>query len=41
MRSAIASAINAWPQSWSIEENDSAVIRGVSGKFLPLKEASE
>jgi hypothetical protein len=37
----LAAAINTWPKSWSVEENDSAVIRGVSGKFLPLKEASE
>lgn len=35
-RSAIAAAINAWPGSYSLAENDSAVIRDVAAIILPL-----
>ena len=32
----IAAAINAWPGSYSLAENDSAEIRGVAAIILPL-----
>ena len=35
-RKAIAAAINAWPQSYSLAENDSAEIRDVAAIILPL-----
>ena len=38
----IAAAINAWPGSYSLAENDSAVIRDVAAIILPLpQEASD
>ena len=37
-----AEAINAWPKSYSLAENDSAVIRDVAAIILPLPtEASD
>ena len=33
---AIAAALNAWPRSYSLAENDSAEIRGVAAIILPL-----
>ena len=33
---AIAAALNAWPGSYSLAENDSAEIRGVAAIILPL-----
>ena len=35
-RAAIAAALNAWPGSYSLAENDSAEIRGVAAIILPL-----
>ena len=32
----IAAALNAWPGSYSLAENDSAEIRGVAAIILPL-----
>ena len=36
MRDIIRTAINAWPGSYSLAENDSAVIRDVAVIILPL-----
>lgn len=36
MRDAIAAALNAWPHSYSLAENDSAEIRNVAVIILPL-----
>jgi len=36
VREIIAAAINAWPQGWSLEENDTASIMETAGVFLPL-----
>lgn len=36
MREVIAAALNAWPGSYSLMENDSAVIRDVAAIILPL-----
>ena len=36
IRKVIAAAINAWPGSYSLAENDSAVIRDVAAIILPL-----
>jgi hypothetical protein len=36
MREAIAAALNAWPESYSLAENDSAVIRDVAAVILRL-----
>ena len=36
MERAIAAALNAWPGSYSLAENDSAEIRGVAAIILPL-----
>ena len=33
---AIVAALNAWPGSYSLAENDSAEIRGVAAIILPL-----
>lgn len=33
---AITAALNAWPGSYSLAENDSAEIRGVAAIILPL-----
>ncbi len=38
MEHAIAAAINAWPGSYSLTENDSAEIRDVAAIILPLTE---
>lgn len=35
-RAAIAAALNAWPKSYSLTENDSAEIRNVAVIILPL-----
>jgi hypothetical protein len=36
IRAAIAAALNAWPESYSLAENDSAVIRDVAAVILRL-----
>lgn len=36
LNDAIAAALNAWPGSYSLAENDSAEIRGVAAIILPL-----
>lgn len=41
MLGAIAAALNAWPGSYSLTENDSADIRDVAVIILPLTEASD
>lgn len=42
MRDIIRTAINAWPRSYSLAENDSADIRDVAVIILPLpQEASD
>ena len=36
MSDIIRTALNAWPRSYSLAENDSAVIRDVAAIILPL-----
>ena len=38
MLDAIAAAINAWPRSYSLSENDSATIREMACFILPFTE---
>ena len=33
---AIAAALNAWPRSYSLAENDSLIIRDIAAIILPL-----